>query len=48
MADSIRGLTVEIAADATAFNKQMRQMRTEAKSSQAELNALQKLSLIHI
>lgn len=42
MADSIRGLTVEIAADATAFNKQMRQMRTEAKSSQAELNALQK------
>lgn len=42
MADSIRGLTVEIAADATAFNNQMRQMRTEAKSSQAELNALQK------
>lgn len=42
MADNIRGLTVEIAADATAFNKQMRELRTEAKSSQSELNALQK------
>ena len=42
MADNIRGLTVEIAADATTFNKQMRELRSEAKSSQSELNALQK------
>lgn len=42
MADNIRGLTVEIAADATAFNKQMRELRSEVKSSQSELNALQK------
>lgn len=42
MADNIRGLTVEISADATTFNKQMRELRSEAKSSQSELNALQK------
>lgn len=42
MADKIRGLTVEIAADATTFNKQMQELRSEAKSSQSELNALQK------
>lgn len=42
MADNIRGLTVEIAADATTFNKQMQELRSEAKSSQSELNALQK------
>lgn len=42
MADNIRGLTVEIAADATTFNNQMRELRSEAKSSQSELNALQK------
>lgn len=42
MADKIRGLTVEIAADASTFNKQMRELRSEAKSSQTELNALQK------
>lgn len=42
MADSIRGLTVEIAADATKFNKAMKELRSDAKSSQSELNALQK------
>jgi len=42
MADSIRGLTVEISADATQFNKAMSAMRKDAKSSQTELNALQK------
>ncbi len=42
MATSIRGLTVEISADATTFNKQMKSMRDAAKSSQSELNALQK------
>lgn len=42
MADKIRGLTVEISADASQFNKQMSAVRKEAKSSQAELNALQK------
>lgn len=42
MADNIRGLTVEISADATTFNKQMRELRSEAKLSQSELNALQK------
>ena len=42
MADKIRGLTVEISADASQFNKQMSAVRKEAKSSQTELNALQK------
>lgn len=42
MADKIRGLTVEISADAKQFNKSMNEMRNAAKSSQAELNALQK------
>ena len=42
MADKIRGLTVEISADAKQFNKQMAAVRKDAKSSQAELNALQK------
>lgn len=42
MADSIRGLTVEISADASSFNKEMSQMRTAAKLSQSELAALQK------
>ena len=42
MADNIRGLTVEIAADATKFKSEMKQLRSEAKSSQSELNALQK------
>jgi len=42
MADSIRGLTVEISADASSFNKEMSQMRQAAKSLQSELAALQK------
>lgn len=42
MADSIRGLTVEISADASSFNKEMSQMRQAAKLSQSELAALQK------
>lgn len=42
MADSIRGLTVEISADASSFNKEMSQMRKAAKSLQSELAALQK------
>lgn len=42
MAESIRGLTVEISADASSFNKEMSSMRKAAQSSQSELNALQK------
>lgn len=42
MADTIRGLTVEISADASSFNKEMSQMRKAAQSSQSELTALQK------
>ncbi len=42
MANNIRGLTVEISADASSFNKEMSQMRKAAQSSQSELNALQK------
>lgn len=42
MATTVRGLTVEIDADASKFNKQMSAVRKDAKSSQSELNALQK------
>lgn len=42
MASSVRGLTVEISADASTFNKEMNNLRDEAKNSRAELNALQK------
>lgn len=42
MVDKIRGLTVEISADASQFNKQMAAVRKDAKSSKEELNALQK------
>lgn len=42
MADNIRGLTVEIGADASSFNKEMSSMRKAAQQSQTELNALQK------
>ena len=42
MADNIRGLTVEIGADASSFNKEMSSMRKAAQASQTELNALQK------
>lgn len=42
MADKIRGLSVEISADAKKFNQGMRELRRDAKTSQQELNALQK------
>lgn len=42
MADKIRGLTVDISADASKFNKQMDAVRKDAKNTQTELNALQK------
>lgn len=42
MANSIRGLTVEISADASKFKSEMSQMRKAAQQSQTELNALQK------
>lgn len=42
MADNVKGLTVEISADATKFNKQMKAVRQDAKSTQDELTALQK------
>ena len=42
MADNIRGLTVEIGADASTFNKELKNARNEAKATQTELNALQK------
>ena len=42
MSDKIRGLTVEISADAKQFNKQMNAVRKDAKSSQKELDALKK------
>lgn len=42
MADSIRGLTVKISADATEFKKEINAVRKDSKSAQAELTALQK------
>lgn len=42
MAISIRGLTVEVSADASKFNKSMKALKDDAKSTQTELNALQK------
>lgn len=42
MADSIRGLTVKISADATEFKKEINAVRKDSKSAQAELAALQK------
>lgn len=42
MADKIRGLTVEITANAANFKKGMGACRKSAKETQSELNALQK------
>ncbi len=42
LADNIRGLKVEIAADATKFNAEMKKVRAEAKSAKTDLNTLQK------
>ena len=41
MADKIRGLTIEVAADGSKFKKAMTEIRSNARSSQKELNALQ-------
>ncbi len=40
--ETIRGLTIEIDASATGFNKSMAAARKDAKSTQKELDALQK------
>lgn len=42
MPDNIRGLKVEISADATKFNKAMKGVRTAAKSAQTDLTTLRK------
>ena len=42
MADKIRGLTVDITANAANFKKGMDACRKSAKETQSELNALQK------
>ena len=42
MADKVRGLTIEVAADGAKFSKTMKELRSEARSSQKELGALQK------
>lgn len=42
MSDNIRGLKVEISADATKFNKGMKDVRSAAKAAQTDLTTLQK------
>jgi hypothetical protein len=42
MSETVRGLAVKITADAKDFEKQMRQMRSGLKTTQKELDALQK------
>lgn len=42
MAEKVRGLTIEISADATKFKKQLGEVSKEAKSTQTEFNALKK------
>lgn len=42
MADNIRGLKVEISADATKFNTELKNLRSEAKSAKTDLATLQK------
>lgn len=42
MGENIRGLKVEISADATKFNKAMKDVRTAAKSAQTDLTTLRK------
>lgn len=39
---NIRGITIEVSADAKKFTKSMNEVRKDARSSQKELNALQK------
>lgn len=42
MSDNIRGLKVEISADATKFNKGMKDVRSAAKAAKTDLTTLQK------
>lgn len=42
MADTVRGITIEVAADGTKFKKAMTELQGIAKASSAELNTLQK------
>lgn len=42
MADKVRGLTVEISADASKFKKQLNEVSREAKNTQSELYSLKK------
>ncbi len=42
MARSVRGITVEISADAKQFNQQMSEVRKDSKNTQLELSALSK------
>lgn len=42
MAETIRGLTVEISADPTNFNKQFKAIKKDVKSTQTEFDALKK------
>lgn len=42
MGNSIRGLTVEISADATKFKQELSHIKSEAKTTQTDLNNLQK------
>ena len=41
-ADNIRGITIDIGASETKFKKSMNEIRKDAKSTQTELNALEK------
>ena len=42
MAETIRGLTIEISADASKFNKQFKAIKKDVQSTQSEFNALKK------
>lgn len=42
MAETIRGLTIEISADPTNFNKQFNKIKKDVKSTQSEFDALKK------
>lgn len=42
MAETIRGLTIEISADASKFNKQFKAIKKDVQSTQTEFNALKK------
>ncbi|MBD5086698.1 MAG: hypothetical protein HDT32_05040 [Clostridiales bacterium] len=42
MADNIRGLKVEISADATKFKKEVKDLRSDVKSAKSDLATLQK------